>query len=160
MMRGRLADFGRAAPRAEAAVNDDLIVSPRLTIPGSELDWSAVRASGPGGQNVNKVATKVVLCFDPRSPSLPAAVSQRLLTLAKHRLDAEGRLVVTCDETRSQAKNLRLACERLAELIRIALVVPKRRRPTRPSAAAKRARVENKRLEGTKKRQRGRDSWE
>lgn len=141
-------------------MNDDLLVSPRLTIPGSELDWSAVRASGPGGQNVNKVATKVVLCFDPRSPSLPLAVSQRLLTLAKHRLDAEGRLVVTCDETRSQAKNLKLACERLADLIRTALVVPKRRRPTRPSAASKRARVENKRLTGAKKRQRGRDGWE
>lgn len=141
-------------------MNDDLVVSSRLTIPGSELDWTAVRASGPGGQNVNKVATKVVLSFDPRSPSLPAAVSQRLLTLAKHRLDAEGRLVVTCDETRSQSKNLKLACERLAELIRGALVVPKRRRPTRPSAAAQRARVENKRIAGNKKRQRRREGWE
>ncbi|MFZ5892610.1 MAG: alternative ribosome rescue aminoacyl-tRNA hydrolase ArfB [Myxococcota bacterium] len=141
-------------------MNDDLIVSSRLTIPGSELDWSAVRASGPGGQNVNKVATKVVLSFDPRSPSLPAAVSARLQALAKNRLDAEGRLVVTCDETRSQSKNLKLACERLAELIRAALVVPRRRRATRPSAAVKRARVEHKRLTGEKKRQRSRSNWE
>jgi ribosome-associated protein len=141
-------------------VNDDLVVNERLTIPGSELDWTAVRASGPGGQNVNKVATKVVLGFDPRSPSLPAAVSQRLLSLAKNRLDAEGRLTITCDETRSQSKNLRLACERLAELIRAALVVPKRRRPTRPSKAQKRARVENKRLTGDKKRERKGPSWD
>jgi ribosome-associated protein len=141
-------------------VNGDLVVSPRLTIPGSELDWTAVRSSGPGGQNVNKVATKVILSFDPRSPSLPLAVSQRLLALSKSRLDAEGRLVVTCDETRSQAKNLKLACERLAELIRAALVVPKRRRPTRPSAAMVRARVENKRHTAEKKRQRSRSNWD
>lgn len=141
-------------------MNDDLVVNARLTIPGSELDWSAVRSSGPGGQNVNKVATKVILCFDPRSPSLPLAVSQRLLTLAKNRLDAEGRLVVTCDETRSQSKNLKLACERLAELIQSALVAPKRRRATRPSAAVVRARVENKRHTAEKKRQRARSNWD
>ncbi|MGC4094967.1 MAG: alternative ribosome rescue aminoacyl-tRNA hydrolase ArfB [Polyangiaceae bacterium] len=141
-------------------MNFDLVVSARLTIPGSELDWSAVRASGPGGQNVNKVATKVMLCFDPRSPSLPLAVSLRLLALAKNRLDAEGRLVVSCDETRSQTKNLKLACERLAELIRTALVAPKRRRPTRPSAAMERARLENKRATSNKKRERRRSSWD
>lgn len=141
-------------------MNDDLVVNERLTIPGSELDWSAVRASGPGGQNVNKVATKVVLSFDPRSPSLPLAVSQRLLALARNRLDAEGRLTVTCDETRSQSKNLKLACERLAELIRAALVVPKRRRATRPSKAQKLARLANKRVTSEKKRERKGATWD
>lgn len=133
---------------------DDLEVNDSLTVPGSELEWTAVRASGPGGQNVNKVATKVVLRFDPRSPCLPAKVSERLQRLAASRLDAEGRIAIHCDTSRSQTKNLALARERLVELIRAALVVPKRRRPTQPSRAAKRARVEGKRQTGEKKRQR------
>jgi ribosome-associated protein len=113
-----------------------------------------VRASGPGGQNVNKVATKVVLRFDPRSPSLSAKVSERLQRLAAGRLDAEGRIAIHCDTSRSQSKNLSLARERLIELIQAALVVPKKRRPTKPSKAAKRARLEGKRQTGEKKRQR------
>ncbi len=137
----------------------DLVVDERLVVPGSELEWTAVRASGPGGQNVNKVSSKVQLRFDPRSPSLPLRVSERLQFLSKSRLDAEGRIVVICGETRSQAKNLKLAYERLAELIRDALVVPKRRRKTRPSQAVQRARLSDKRITGDKKRQR-RGGWD
>jgi ribosome-associated protein len=133
---------------------DDLEVTGSLIVPGSELEWTAVRASGPGGQNVNKVATKVVLRFDPRSPSLSAKVSERLQRLAAGRLDAEGRIAIHCDTSRSQSKNLSLARERLIELIQAALVVPKKRRPTKPSKAAKRARLEGKRQTGEKKRQR------
>ena len=133
---------------------EDLEVSDKVVVPASELDWTAVRASGPGGQNVNKVATKVVLRFDPRSPSLPVRVSERLQRLAASRLDSEGRIAIHCDSSRSQSKNLTLARERLAELIRVALVVPKRRRPTKPSKAAKRARLEGKRQTAEKKRQR------
>ena len=140
---------------------DDLEVTSSLVVPGSELEWTAVRASGPGGQNVNKVATKVVLRFDPRSPSLSAKVSERLQRLAANRLDAEGRIAIHCDTSRSQSKNLGLARERLVELIQAALVVPKRRRPTKPSKAAKRKRLEGKRQTAEKKQQRRTSSgWE
>ena len=140
---------------------DDLQINDSLSVPGSELLWTAVRASGPGGQNVNKVATKVVLRFDPLSPSLSPSVSDRLRRLAAGKLDAEGRIAIHCDSSRSQRANLELARERLAELIRAALVVPKRRRPTRPSKAQKRARLEGKRQTSEKKRQRrAGGSWE
>ena len=140
---------------------DDLRVSDSLSVPGSELEWTAVRASGPGGQNVNKVATKVVLRFDPASPSLTATVRERLRKLAQSKLDAGGRIAIHCDSSRSQSTNLELARERLAELIRAALVVPKRRRPTKPSKAQKRARLEGKRQTSEKKRQRrASGSWD
>ncbi len=85
----------------------DLFVTDALTLPSAELAWTAVRAGGPGGQNVNKVATKIELRFDlPGSVVLGAAVRARLATLARGRLDAEGRVLITCDETRSQLQNL------------------------------------------------------
>ncbi len=134
----------------------DLIVSSSLTIPAAELSFSAVRASGPGGQNVNKVATKVELRFElAESAVLPPAVKARLASLARSRIDAHGRLVVACDATRSQSRNLELARAKLCELLRAALIVPKRRRATKPSSSARRKRVENKRLAGDKKRARG-----
>lgn len=140
---------------------DDLEVDDSLSVPGSELEWTAVRASGPGGQNVNKVATKVVLRFDPLSPSLTPSVSERLRRLAAGKLDAEGRIAIHCDTSRSQSANLALARERLAQLIRAALVVPKKRRPTRPSKAQKRKRLEGKRQTSEKKQQRkAGGSWE
>ncbi len=128
---------------------------PGLTVPKRELSWAAVRASGPGGQNVNKVSSKVELSFDfEASTVLTAAAKTRLRTLAKHRLDAEGRLVMVSQLTRNQPQNLADARERLAQLIAAALVVPKRRRPTRPSKAAKRARVSDKRAQAKKKQNR------
>ena len=139
---------------------DDLLVNETLIVPGSELNWTAVRSSGPGGQNVNKVATKVVLRFDPRSPSLPVHVAARLFRMSSARLDTEGCIVVRCDETRSQARNLELARERLAELIRAACVAPKRRRATRPSTAQKRARLTDKRRTGAKKQDRRGGAWD
>lgn len=138
-----------------------LVITPSVVIPGKELSWSAARSSGPGGQNVNKVATKVELRFDlANSSALAPAVRARLERLAAGRLDGEGRLVLSCDTTRSQSQNLELVRERLAELVRQALVTPKRRRKTKPSSSAKRARVENKRRTGDKKRTRGPASWE
>ena len=132
---------------------DDLVVKPGLTLPASDLEWHAVRASGPGGQNVNKVSTKVELYFDLRhSQALPPAVKARLATLA----DAEGRLRITSQVTRSQVQNLEDARQRLAELVRRALHVPKRRRATRPGAAAVRRRVEQKRKTSERKRTRRR----
>jgi len=134
-------------------VSDDLEIGTGLVIAAEELVWTAVRAGGPGGQNVNKVSTKVELRFDlVANRSLAAAVKARLRAANASRLDAKGRLIVTCDTTRSQSQNLELAREKLLELVKVALVVPKRRRPTRPSRGQKQARLNDKRLRGEKKR--------
>jgi ribosome-associated protein len=130
---------------------------PNLTIPSRELEWTAVRASGPGGQNVNKVSTKVELRFDfEESTQLTAAVKARLRALCQHRLDADGRILITSQVTRNQPQNLEDARNRLAELIAKAMVAPKRRRPTKPSKAAKRRRVADKRVHSKKKQSRAR----
>ena len=130
---------------APASMRDLPLLGPRapsapstlVSIPARELEWTAVRASGPGGQNVNKVSSKVELRFDfEESEALPASVKTRLRALAQHRLDAEGRILITSQVTRNQPQNLEDARSRLADLIAKAMVVPKRRRPTRPSKAA------------------------
>ena len=131
----------------------DLMVTPELSIPASELVWSAVRSSGPGGQNVNRVSTKVELAFDFRaSAALTETVKTRLSRLAAGRLDAEGRILITSQVTRSQTQNLEDARAKLAALIRSALVVPKRRRPTRPTRGSRERRLESKRHTSEKKR--------
>src|SRR4051812_11188254 len=119
----------------------DLEVRQGVIVPERELVWVAVRSSGPGGQNVNKVSSKVELRFDFQgSAALSAGVKLRLRQLAEHRLDAEGRILIVSQVTRNQPHNLDDARQRLAGLIAQALVVPKQRRPTRPTRAAKRAR--------------------
>ncbi|PRP91077.1 Peptidyl-tRNA hydrolase ArfB [Enhygromyxa salina] len=131
---------------------EDLVVNQDLTIPARELSWTAVASGGPGGQNVNKVATKVQLRWDlPSSAALPEWARLRLLSLAGRRVDADGCVMITSASTRSQDRNLELARERLADLVREALARPKRRRPTRPSRAAKRRRLEDKRRLSQKK---------
>jgi ribosome-associated protein len=126
-------------------------------VPQRELVWTAVRSSGPGGQNVNKVSSKVELRFDfETSVALSASVKARLRKLAEHRLDADGRILIVSQVTRNQPQNLEHARRSLAELIAKALVVPKTRRPTRPSKAAKLRRVGEKRLQSAKKQRRGR----
>jgi ribosome-associated protein len=132
-----------------------------VTVPQRELVWTAVRASGPGGQNVNKVSSKVELRFDFEvSSALNASVKSRLRKLAEHRLDAEGRILIVSQVTRNQPQNLEHARQHLAELIAKALVVPKARRATRPTKAAKRRRVENKRVQAAKKQNRTRKSFD
>ncbi|RYZ03287.1 MAG: aminoacyl-tRNA hydrolase [Myxococcales bacterium] len=136
---------------------EDLVVRAGVVVPERELVWAAVRSSGPGGQNVNKVSSKVELRFDfEASESLTASVKARLRALAAHRLDAEGRILIVSQVTRNQPKNLEDARQRLSELIARALVVPKARRPTKPSRAAKRARLQDKRAVSAKKQNRTR----
>jgi ribosome-associated protein len=135
----------------------DLEVRPGVTVPERELSWAAVRSSGPGGQNVNKVSSKVELRFDfEASAVLAPSVKARLRQLAQHRLDSGGRILIVSQVTRTQPQNLADARAKLAALIAKALVVPKRRKATRPSLGAKRARLQNKRAQAEKKQSRTR----
>jgi ribosome-associated protein len=121
------------------AVTDTIFLGER------ELEESFIRASGPGGQNVNKVASAVQLRFDARrSPSLPEPVRQRLEKLAGNRLTQDGVLIITAQRFRSQERNRQDALERLIGLIRRALTAPRPRRSTRPSAAARERRLAEK----------------
>ena len=130
-----------------------LIITPELAIGESEIEEKSVRASGPGGQNVNEVATTVQLRFDIRhSPSLPEAVRERLLRLAAHRVSAEGVLMIEARRFRTQEQNRQDARQRLAALIHKATEAPKPRRPTRPTRAAQGRRLEGKRRRGQLKR--------
>lgn len=129
-----------------------LVVSADVVLPPSEFSWTAVRSSGPGGQNVNKVSTKVELRFFVRqSRALSESVKERLRNQAGLRWDAEGALVLTCETTRSQVQNLELVRARLAAVIRQALKAPTRRRPTRPSKGSILRRLEQKSQTSRKK---------
>jgi len=135
------------------------LVVAHLVIPEAELRWTAVRASGPGGQNVNKVSSKVDLRFDfEQCVVLSAPLKERLRASAGSRLDGEGRIQITSQLTRNQSDNLADARQKLADLILAVTVVPKRRRKTKPSRAKKAARVANKRVHAQKKQSRGRVS--
>jgi len=134
-----------------------LRITDAIAIEDWELTEQFVRASGPGGQNVNKVSTAVELRFEAdRSPNLPEPVKRRLRRLAGRRWTADGAIVIRAEETRSQARNRELARARLAELIRAATVAPKRRIATRPTAGSERRRLKAKAERGAVKALRGR----
>jgi ribosome-associated protein len=138
-----------------------LFIRTGLVIPDAELDESFIQSSGPGGQNVNKVASAVQLKFDVgRSPSLPEAVRRALLSLSDARLDKDGVLTITARRFREQTRNRADARARLAELIRLAATPPKPRRPTRPTRASKKRRAEAKAHRGRIKKERARPSFD
>jgi ribosome-associated protein len=129
-----------------------LPITPTIAIDESEIQFEFIRASGPGGQHVNKAATAVQLRFDVRnSPSLPNDVRERLIRLAGGRMSEDGILIITARRFRSQDRNRQDVVERLVELVRRAAETPKIRRRTKPSGASKQRRLDTKRRRSQKK---------
>lgn len=134
-------------------MSEAISVAPGVSVPAAAIEMRAVRSSGPGGQNVNKVASKILLRVDlERIVGLPPDARERLQALAASRLDAEGRLLVSSQRFRDQPRNLEDARHKLRALVARALQRPKQRRATRATAAAREGRLERKRRDAKKKR--------
>jgi ribosome-associated protein len=139
----------------------ELVIAPGVVIPDAALDFSAARSGGPGGQHVNKVATKIELrvAID-RIEGLRPDARERLERLAGFRLTQDGVLIVTADETRHQFANKELAVEKLVALVRQSLVAPKPRKATRATKGSQERRIQGKKLDAKKKQGRGRVSYD
>jgi ribosome-associated protein len=138
-----------------------LVITPQIAIPDDEFEWKFIRSSGPGGQNVNKVASAVQLRFLLSvNTSLPVSVRNRLRRLAGQKLNDDGSILISARSARSQEQNRREALERLAELIRAAMVEPKVRKKTRPTRASQERRIESKKRRSSTKLQRGGRAWD
>jgi ribosome-associated protein len=132
-----------------------LKITGSVSIPETEITITAIRAPGPGGQNVNKVASAIHLRFDIRASSLPDPFKERLLSLADHRITADGVVVIKARQFRSQEKNREDALRRLQELVKSISQTPKKRRPTKPSRGSRMSRMDTKTKRGKTKSLRG-----
>ncbi len=147
---------GRLISRTSARYSGAMLqITRRTSIPLSEIDLSAVRSQGAGGQNVNKVASAIHLRFDVHASSLNPLFKERLLKLDDNRITKDGVVVIKAQQYRTQEQNREDALSRLKKMIKSVTVTPKKRKPTRPSRSAKKKRIEGKKKRGQKKALRG-----